>query len=569
MMKPSVRSGLALGFFLGAALASAALHAQPKAPEISIFSLNDFHGHLQPSAPVPALVRALAAGQPPRRTGGLAHVQGLLKQLRERQPHSLLVGAGDMIGASPADSSLLEDQPAIESLNRLGLSLTSLGNHEMDSGAGFLQSLLRGDCAPSCKLPGFAGAKFEYLAANVKTIDGKTPPWLKPYAVRMIGGHRVAFIGAVTKQTPRFVPPRHTQGLVFEDEATAINRVLPEVRALNPAAIVVVMHEGAEVPATLPPQSVAPAPAAGDCATLRGAGLEIARKVDADVKAFFMGHSHQTYACELEGRFLVQGGAHGAHVSEIRFAVDAQGRLQPVATALHITAHDAVQADAASAAFVAQVQSLTSEIKNEVVGHLQAPLLRTTFPGFGDSPLGRWIADGFLQAAESFGGADLAFTNVTGLRGSLAETAPPTPQGLAVTRAEMMGVLPFRNELVRLVITGAQLKQVLVAQTDANDPSRVRILQPSSNFSYRFDRSKPPAQRVSELRLNGKPIEDHANYRVVFNSHTADGGDNIAVLRSITDRTPLGLLDIDAAIASLKRSAPDFKLLQTGRVEMP
>ena len=47
---------------------------------------------------------------------------------------SLLLAAGDNVGASPPNSALLEDTPAIDVENAWGLDATSFGNHEFDFG---------------------------------------------------------------------------------------------------------------------------------------------------------------------------------------------------------------------------------------------------------------------------------------------------------------------------------------------------------------------------------------------------------------------------------------------------
>ena len=47
---------------------------------------------------------------------------------------TLLLAAGDNVGASPPNSALLDDRPAIDVENAWGLDATSFGNHEFDFG---------------------------------------------------------------------------------------------------------------------------------------------------------------------------------------------------------------------------------------------------------------------------------------------------------------------------------------------------------------------------------------------------------------------------------------------------
>ena len=83
------------------------------------------------------------------------------------------MAAGDLIGGSPFLSGLFHDEPAVESLNAMGLDVSSVGNHEFDEGVEELLRMQRGGCHPDdgCYEPwgpgGYPGADFPWLAANV------------------------------------------------------------------------------------------------------------------------------------------------------------------------------------------------------------------------------------------------------------------------------------------------------------------------------------------------------------------------------------------------------------------
>ena len=67
---------------------------------------------------------------------------------------ALLLAGGDNVGASPPNSGLLEDMPAIDVENAWGLDATSYGNHEFDYG---VERLLRQQ----------ERANFPFLATNI------------------------------------------------------------------------------------------------------------------------------------------------------------------------------------------------------------------------------------------------------------------------------------------------------------------------------------------------------------------------------------------------------------------
>ncbi len=60
-----------------------------------------------------------------------------------------MISAGDLIGASPLLSALFHDEPTIESMNKLGLDINAVGNHEFDEGAAELLRMQDGGCHPT------------------------------------------------------------------------------------------------------------------------------------------------------------------------------------------------------------------------------------------------------------------------------------------------------------------------------------------------------------------------------------------------------------------------------------
>lgn len=101
-----------------AALIAAAMGAQERGRSpvtVQLLAINDFHGHLEPPTGSNGLV-----GRAP--AGGAEYLAAHLKNDFARNPNSLVVAAGDLIGASPLVSALFHDEPTIESLNAMNLA---------------------------------------------------------------------------------------------------------------------------------------------------------------------------------------------------------------------------------------------------------------------------------------------------------------------------------------------------------------------------------------------------------------------------------------------------------------
>src|ERR1041385_4054341 len=153
---------------------------------IQLLAYNDFHGNLKPPS---GSSGRIATSNGTVDAGGVEYLATHIKQLRATNPNTLVVAAGDLIGARPLISGLLHDEPTIEAMNQIGLDLSSVGNHEFAEGSAELLRMQNGGCHPidGCQDGDpFYGATFQYLAANVvRTDNGKT--LFPAYKIRSFG----------------------------------------------------------------------------------------------------------------------------------------------------------------------------------------------------------------------------------------------------------------------------------------------------------------------------------------------------------------------------------------------
>ena len=130
MAHPAIGRRLLLVALPVAALAAAAAAGQERSSAsitVQLLAINDFHGNLEPPTGSNGLIDRTPAG-------GAEYLATHLKNAIARNPNSIIVAAGDLIGASPLVSALFHDEPTIESLNAMNLAVSSVGNHEFDRG---------------------------------------------------------------------------------------------------------------------------------------------------------------------------------------------------------------------------------------------------------------------------------------------------------------------------------------------------------------------------------------------------------------------------------------------------
>jgi len=537
-----------IGFALGGGRGEKVKPPRPKTVDVQLLALNDFHGNLAP--PTGSGGRITPPGGAPVAAGGVEYLATHIKRLEAQNPNTVVVSAGDLIGASPLLSALFHDEPTVEAMNSLGLDLNAVGNHEFDEGADELLRMQKGGCHPvdGCQDgDGFAGADFGFLAANVfapaKGKGARRKTIFPPYEIKRFRGEKVAFIGMTLQGTPSIVSPSGIEGYDFRDEADTVNALVPELKRRGAEAIVVLVHEGGF-----------PSGSFNECPEISGPIVDIVNRTSDEVDLFVTGHTHQAYNCVIDGRPVTSASSFGRLVTDIDMKIDRRtGEPTEIRANNEIITRD-VPKDAAQTALIDKYSTLSAPIANRVIGSITTDITRDNTPA-GESALGDVIADAQLAATEPTGDAVAAFMNPGGIRADLSFAQSAGEGDGNVTYAEAFTVQPFSNSLVTMTLTGAQIEQLLERQWEGQPFPRV--LQVSSGFTYRWDPSAPVGDRVdpASIEIGGVAIDPAAGYRITVNSFLADGGDNFSVLREGTDRLG-GDIDLDALEQYFQANSP-------------
>jgi 5'-nucleotidase len=512
---------------------------------LQLLGFNDFHGNLQ--SPASGATRMI---------GGAAALAAYLKADEQALPgRTLILHAGDQLGASPPATRLLRNEPGIEFLNLLANKychygaatqffdashwrlerdrcnvIGTLGNHEFDAGLDEIHRLLEGGNAsdgPFLENP-YRGSRVPYVCANVR--DRRTGRLLlPPYAVVSLGGIPVGVIGAVLRDTPTIVPAWAVRDVEFLDEAQSINEAAAELQAHGIHTLIVIIHQG-----------LTPVLTDGGL-DYHGPLRELVARLDADIDVVISGHTHNFSNVLLPNRagkpvLVTQAYSYGVAYAKIDLEIDPHTR-DVVAKSARIVATWADQPPGSPGDVQAQkltdsAQSLVAARISRVVGSLARPLTRAVNPG-GESALGDLVADSQRAATH----ADIALTNPGGLRTDL--------HAGVVSWGDILTVLPFGNHLVTFDMTGSQLLDVLEQQWPSESATTGKILK-TSGLYYSWDATKPRGSHiVSACDNDRKRIEPAHHYRVTVNDFLAGGGDDFTRLASLAPGE-LGPLDGDA-----------------------
>lgn len=550
-----------------------------------VIAFNDFHGYIDSPGTVSVTDPTDSTKTIKEPLGGAAYFATLVQQLKAQNPLNVVVGAGDMVGASPLDSALFHDEPTVQALSQIGLEFTSVGNHEFDKGQVELLRKQNGGCynggtvgADTCLINGsFSGASWKYLAANV--VDNTTGKTLfPPYAIKQfdVGGGKkvsIAFIGLVLKETPTLVTASGVANLTFNDEAATTNALIPELQKQGVNAIVVLIHQGLFTNVGFNDHS---------CGGVNGDLLPILDKLDPSIQLVISGHTHWSYICPqgqgtAAGKvYYTSAGKYGSYITALDLTLDTtSGKITGITADNKLvvndsgtnpapTAYPTLKPDAGIAALVKQYDTASAPLVNKVVGTITADFNTSgeSVSGgkSGESPLGDLIADSQLVASQTDPSpAVIAFMNPGGIRNSLffnpangGIPASANIQNGQITYGEAYNVQPFGDILTDLDLTGDQIYTLLgqqwVGQTSP------KILEVSKGFTYTWDNSKPDgASKVVDgsVMLNGVAIDKTKTYRVEANNYVAGGGDGFTIMTQ-GKNLYTGPVDVDAFVAYLK-----------------
>lgn len=554
----AVAGAAALALALGGAAPAGAAPGNGNAfgPEvrINLVTVNDFHGRIEESGTA----------------GGIARLSSAVESFRRGNPNTIFAAAGDMIGASTFTSFIQDDVPTIETLNAAGLDVSSVGNHEFDKGFADLTDRV------------MPLADWEYLGANVfDRLTGE--PALPEYWIADVGeGSKavtVGFVGAVTDELPSLVSPAGIEDITVGSPVDAANDVADRLsdgdEANGEADIVILLvHEGAV--------DVTEA-SARDESTRFG---KIVMGANDNIDAIVSGHTHLAYNHVIDGMPVISSGQYGERFSNMEIVYDAhRDELVSMTNTIYTMAiRDAAGAvigynykpDKKIVPVVAEATAIAQELGSVSLGDAAAgfgravsadPAGASTFPENrgGESTLGNFVADVQLWALNVDGtrDVDITFMNPGGLRADLAAGD--------VTYAEAAAVQPFANTLVSLELTGDQIRRVLEQQWQPTGASRPFLkLGVNAELTYTYDPTAATGSRITQMWLDGVPIDPTTVYSVGANSFLASGGDNFTVFREGTSKSDSGKIDLESMVDwfdTFGTATPDVSQRAVGVVE--
>ena len=573
--------------------------------ELTVLHINDHHSHLD--AENSTLSLATRAGKREAINvdrGGFPRITAVMKELEKGAANVIKIHSGD---ASTGDLyyTLNEGKADADLMNTICFDTFTLGNHEFDNTDAGVKKFIGFLHAGTCKTVVLsANVRFGPSSPMAGTL---APETVQPSVIIERSGQKIGVIGlTVAGKTKNSSRPN--SDTTFVDEATAAQAEIDRLTAQGVNKIILSTHIGYEADQAL---------------VKKLHGVDVV--VGADSHTLLGPESLKKYGMSPEGPYptrstdkdgrpvcIVQAWQYGYVVGEAKVSFDSHGEvtrcsgtpwlligdnfsrpdaamLTPVDTAairadiaasklLRIAAPDPTatailapyhrQKEALGATEVAEtkdnlclrrVPGSKRDVSRSTLGDVCNRNARVNAHG-GD--IQQIVAEAFLQQGKAYFNADLSIQNGGGVRIDL----PPGK----VTIKDVYTVLPFKNTLVQLNATGAEIKEALEdAVEGVVGPTLNTGCYPyTGGLRWNLDLNQPKGSRLSKLELRAadgsyQPFDLNKTYKVATISFLADGNDSYTALRKVAGerRIEVGLDYAEAFLQYIRRLPGASKVL--------
>lgn len=481
---------------------------------------------------------------------GLAAQKTLVDSIRyDVQAHGggVLILSGGDINTGVPESDLQDAEPDFRGMNLVGYDAMAIGNHEFDNPLSVLRQQQK-------------WAKFPLLSANIyQKSSGKR--LFQPYALFNRMGLKIAVIGLTTDDTAKIGNPEYLTDIEFRPPAAEAKKVVEALRAdEKPDVIIAATHMGhydngnhgsnapgdVEMARALPPGYVD--------LIVGGHSQDPVCMAKENVKQVDYVPGSPCVPDRQNGTWIVQAHEWGKYVGRADFTFKDgvltldNYQLIPVNLKHKVKNSEGkeewINYQAEIAPNSAMMKLLTPfQKKGEAQLNVQVGSVDARLEGdrskvrFVQTNLARLILAAQIERTK----ADFAVMSGGGVRDSIA--AGP------ISYKDVLKVQPFGNTLCQVEMTGREVEKYLavVANKQVDSGAYAQF----ANVSLVAD-----SEGVSEIKINGEPLQADKTYRMATLSFNANGGDGYPVINTLPGFVNTGFVDAEVLKQYIEKHSP-------------
>lgn len=502
---------------------------------ITILHTNDHHGHFW---------------QNDHGEYGLGAQKTLVDGIRQEvaaQGGSLLLLSGGDINTGVPESDLQDAEPDFRGMNLVGYDAMAIGNHEFDNPLSVLRQQEK-------------WATFPLLSANIyqKSTGQRL---FKPYALFDKQGIKIAVIGLTTDDTAKIGNPEYFTDMEFRVPAQEAKQVVEQLRKdEKPDVIIAATHMGHYDN--------------GEHGSNAPGDVEMARSLPAGYLDMIVGGHSQDPVCmagdnrkqadyvpgtpcspdRQNGTWIVQAHEWGKYVGRADFEFR-NGELKlvhyqliPVNLKKKVEKADGTSERVYYTQQISEdptMMKLLTPFQEKGKAQLGVKIGSVNGKLEGDRSKVRFVqtnlARVMLAAQRERADADFAVMSGGGVRDSI--------ESGDITYKNVLKVQPFGNTLVHVDMKGSEVEQYLAV---------VANMKPDSGAYAQFANVSLVAdgKGVSEVKINGQPLEADKTYRMATLNFNALGGDGYPKLDGLPSYVNTGFIDAEVLKQYIEKHSP-------------
>ncbi|EBD0874114.1 bifunctional UDP-sugar hydrolase/5'-nucleotidase [Salmonella enterica] len=532
-----LKRGVALALLAAFALTTqpAQAYEKDKTYKITILHTNDHHGHFWRSE----------YGE-----YGLAAQKTLVDSIRKevaQEGGSVLLLSGGDINTGVPESDLQDAEPDFRGMNLIGYDAMAVGNHEFDNPLTVLRQQEK-------------WAKFPFLSANIyqKSTGERL---FKPWAIFTRQDIKIAVIGLTTDDTAKIGNPEYFTDIEFRKPAEEANVVIQELNMNEkPDVIIATTHMGHYDN--------------GDHGSNAPGDVEMARSLPAGSLAMIVGGHSQDPVCmasenkkqvnyvpgtpcapdKQNGIWIVQAHEWGKYVGRADFEFRngemkmVNYQLIPVNLKKKVTWDNGKSERVLYTPEIAenpQMLSLLTPFQNKGKAQLEVKIGSVNGLLEGDRSKVRFVQTNMgrviLAAQIARTGADFGVMSGGGIRDSI--------EAGDITYKSVLKVQPFGNIVVYADMSGKEVVDYLTA---------VAQMKPDSGAYPQFANVSfvAKAGKLTDLKINGEPVDPAKTYRMATLSFNATGGDGYPRIDNKPGYVNTGFIDAEVLKEFIQQNSP-------------
>ncbi|MEN4146925.1 bifunctional UDP-sugar hydrolase/5'-nucleotidase UshA [Serratia marcescens] len=473
-------------------------------------------------------------------------VDGIRQEVAAKGGSLLLLSGGDINTGVP-ESDLQDAEPDFRGMNLVGYDAMAIGNHEFDNPLSVLRQQEK-------------WATFPLLSANIyqKSTGQRL---FKPYALFDKQGIKIAVIGLTTDDTAKIGNPEYFTDMEFRVPAQEAKQVVEQLRKdEKPDVIIAATHMGHYDN--------------GEHGSNAPGDVEMARSLPAGYLDMIVGGHSQDPVCmagdnrkqadyvpgtpcspdRQNGTWIVQAHEWGKYVGRADFEFR-NGELKlvhyqliPVNLKKKVEKADGTSERVYYTQQIAEdptMMKLLTPFQDKGKAQLEVKIGSVNGKLEGDRSKVRFVqtnlARVMLAAQRERADADFAVMSGGGVRDSI--------ESGDITYKNVLKVQPFGNTLVHVDMKGREVEQYLAV---------VANMKPDSGAYAQFANVSLVAdgKGVSEVKINGQPLQADKTYRMATLNFNALGGDGYPKLDGLPSYVNTGFIDAEVLKQYIEKHSP-------------